>query len=152
MRKEKLRKNKIKMHIISRLAIFALITSTGLAKNSCRACRCKVTFRAWGRKYNTTETSEAAKMWVRQFISGGEFDNITMATVYGGDCDRLGNCDRWQAWFNAYRLCSNGAAYSCSVGGRNSSPRFEVACSDCESRHCNGLCNLDCNIRPFIEP
>lgn len=134
----------------SRLAIFfALIPRTVFAGKGCRVCDCVVTFRSWGPKYDRDEASAATRQWVRQFVAGGDFQQFSMVTTsQPEDCDEHMRCDMWEGYFTAWRLCSNGAAYSCGVGGSYEPPRYEIVCNHCESRRCDGPCTLECTLQP----
>lgn len=138
--------------LIPRLAILFAIPSTVFASGKgCRSCTCEVTLRVWDHWHDQEEVTKVTHQWVRQFVSGGDFEQFNMTAHKDASCKDGGKrCDRWFALFDAYRLCANGGVYYCSVGNSNEWPRYEVSCDTCKSVHCHGDCTTDCSYQPLL--
>jgi hypothetical protein len=118
------------------------------AGKGCRQCDCHITFKSYARMYKQDDVSFLGREWVHQLVANGDFEQFTLGVAPGATCN--GDfCDKWQAWFKAWRLCSNGSAYSCAAGNSFDSPAWEISCSGCTSVQCGGDCDTDCSTRPY---
>lgn len=123
----------------------------GRQHRSCRRCTCHVTIQTSLNSYDESTAHYLTHKWVNPLFGNQDYEQFNLGPMPGATCttDPNRSCDKWQAWFKGWRLCSNGPSYSCSSGSATNDPIYTIDCNQCEeSVVCYGDCTLDCNNRP----